>query len=164
MTESTGKRPYARGTLEERFWSKVIKTETCWIWDGAHNGQGYGRLLVEGSKRVYPHRFSYELVHGPIPEGMQIDHMCHDGRCVRPDHLRAVTNKQNGENRAGAYTTSKTGIRGVSRHSQNGNWVASVVHNYRKHHIGSFATIDEAEAAVVEARRRLFTHSDMDLP
>lgn len=61
----------------------------CWIWTGATNGT-YGRI-----NRGLAHRISYELVKGPIPNGLQIDHLCRRPLCVNPDHLEAVTCRTN---------------------------------------------------------------------
>lgn len=78
----------------ERFWSKVDKTDSCWLWTGATAGAGYGQLWV-GGRRVYVHRFAYEQFVGPIPEGFQIDHLCRIHNCVNPAHLEAVTQREN---------------------------------------------------------------------
>jgi hypothetical protein len=88
---------------EQRVWQYVEKTDTCWLWTGTLNDHGYGtlqtmRLSTDG--RRYPnkaHRFVYELLKGPIPEGMELDHKCRIPRCVRPEHLEPVTHKVNME-------------------------------------------------------------------
>lgn len=83
-------------TVEERFWVKVEKTSSCWIWTGSRNGRGYGLFgASSGGAPVRAHRFSYELRFGPIPEGMQLDHLCEVKACVNPDHLEPVTNEEN---------------------------------------------------------------------
>lgn len=66
----------------------------CWEWQGTMFSQGYGALSVRGKNR-YAHRVSYTLHKGPIPPGLVIDHECKNTRCVNPDHLRAVTQRQN---------------------------------------------------------------------
>lgn len=83
----------------ERFFSKVNKTESCWLWTAAHNGLGYGRIRIGGRKGrlVYAHRLSYEIVNGPIPEGLVIDHLCRTPSCVNPSHLEAVSQKTNSQ-------------------------------------------------------------------
>ena len=83
-----------RGTVEARFWSRIVTVEDCWVWTGAQMGKGYGTLW-DGTKTVRAHRFSYELLRGPIPEGLTLDHACRNRLCVKPDHLRPMTNKEN---------------------------------------------------------------------
>jgi hypothetical protein len=81
-------------TTEERFFEKVNKTDTCWLWTGSNNGVGYGEIRIN-NKKVYAHRWSYEHFKGKIPEGMHIDHLCRTPSCVNPDHLEIVTPKEN---------------------------------------------------------------------
>lgn len=80
--------------IEARFWAKVQKTEGCWLWTASTMGGGYGQFRVPG-RSAYAHRFSYELVHGPITNGMVIDHTCSNNRCVNPAHLEVVTQGEN---------------------------------------------------------------------
>ena len=147
--------------VEDRLWLRVNKTETCWLWTGPVDGWGYGHLKMEG-KTLHTHRVSYELSHGTIPKGMVIDHVCHTPRCVRPDHLRLATNKQNCENLLGAHRDSKSGIRGVTRMLDCDRWKAQVRHNRECFYLGLFQSIDDAEAAVIAKRNELFTHNDAD--
>lgn len=140
-----------------RFWAKVDRTGECWPWLGVTNDKGYGQLQLRSGRRLYAHRYSYEIHIGPIPAGHVIDHLCHTRRCVNPAHLRAITPKQNNEHRKGASRISQSGERGVYP-ARNGRWVAQAAHT----HIGTFDTIDEAAEAVRQARLRLMTHSDAD--
>lgn len=91
--------PYLRdpaASLEDRFWAKVNKTETCWLWTAHDNGLGYGQFWVPEKQRlVYAHRFAYELLVGPIPEGLVLDHLCLTPRCVNPRHLEAAAFREN---------------------------------------------------------------------
>jgi hypothetical protein len=81
-------------TAEERFWAKVKKTDTCWLWTAARFRGGYGQFRMD-RKIVSAHRIAYALVKGPIPEGLHIDHICRVRHCVNPDHLEAVTKRVN---------------------------------------------------------------------
>ncbi len=80
---------------EERFWTKVDRRSEseCWEWLGAKS-DGYGRLKVDG-RACRAHRFAYELLVGPIPDEMTLDHLCRNRACVNPAHLEIVTNKDN---------------------------------------------------------------------
>jgi hypothetical protein len=146
----------------ERFWAKVNKTETCWLWTGCDNGKGYGQTFP-GGRTTYAHRYSYVLHNGQIPAGMVIDHKCFNRRCVNPEHLRAVTTKQNLENQQGARKGSSSGVRGVTWHKLYNKWMAQTTHHNKPVYVGYYLTIAEAEQAIIAKRRELFTHSDMDL-
>lgn len=78
---------------EERFWAKVDKTDTCWLWTACKNGDGYGQFALAGMRGA--HRVSYEWAKGAIPEGLEIDHLCRIRHCVNPEHLEAVTHREN---------------------------------------------------------------------
>ena len=79
-----------RQSDQERFWEKVRKTDDCWIWDGAKVKGGYGQCWF-GNQTQYAHRVSYEIAVGPIPAGLEVDHLCRNPSCVNPDHLEPVT-------------------------------------------------------------------------
>lgn len=83
--------------MRERFMSHVIKGAGCWEWAGYHRADGYISFSV-GSKKFKAHRVAYELLVGPIPEGLEIDHICRNRGCVNPKHLRPVTHVQNMKN------------------------------------------------------------------
>ena len=78
----------------EQFYRKVQKTPTCWLWIKGLHEAGYGVVWIDGKNRR-AHRVSYEMAKGPIPPGTQLDHLCRVRRCVNPDHLEAVTQREN---------------------------------------------------------------------
>ena len=149
-----------KASLAERFWAKVNKTETCWLWTGS-TSRGYGYFSIH-PRMIQAYRVSYEMEYGPIPDGVHVDHVCHVPACVRPDHLRATTNKQNAENRNGGRSGSKSGVRGVSWYTRHQKWKVQVGHGGKNHYFGYFDSLEEAEAVAIAERRRLFTHSEMD--
>lgn len=153
--------------IEVRFWELVDKEGPggCWLWTGSLLDTGYGQISVgprASAKRWLAHRLSWELVNGPIPAGMKIDHRCHVPPCVNPAHLRLATTKQNAENRSGAQKGNRSGYRGVSWNCNRGAWMACCQHNGRKVFGGYHSTAELAAEAATELRRVLFTHSDMD--
>jgi hypothetical protein len=73
------------------FWASIdISSSGCWEWQGYVNRSGYGQF-----RGKYAHRGSYEMFRGPIPQGLEIDHLCRNRKCVNPAHLEAVTQKEN---------------------------------------------------------------------
>jgi len=128
---------------ETKFWAKVNKTETCWLWTGATR-MGYGRLRI-GRHIVQAHRYAYELLVGPIPEGLTLDHLCRVRSCVNaPGHLEPVTLRTNV-------------LRGIGRCAQN----ALVTHcpqghpyNVENTYIPRSRTERQCRACRNEAQRR----------
>ena len=82
--------------LPERFWDKVepCPMSGCWHWTAAGTGNGYGQIFFDGKVRM-AHRVSYEVLVSPIPDGLQIDHLCRNRGCCNPTHLEPVTPREN---------------------------------------------------------------------
>lgn len=134
----------------ENFWAKVEKTDTCWLWKASVSVWGYGQCSFDG-KTKRAHRVSYELAKGPIPKGLQIDHTCRVRNCVNPDHLEAVTARENvlrGISPAAVNATKTKCLRG---HSLVGEKARVVINHPVK---GSYRACREC-FAIHERRRKL---------
>lgn len=80
------------GRLPEQFTTLVSpNSDGCWVWIGPRDRQGYGRF----GNRILAYRFVYEAMRGPVPEGLELDHLCRITSCVHPCHLEPVTHREN---------------------------------------------------------------------
>ncbi len=106
-----------RTPLAERFWAKVEKSDGCWTWTGA-NYIGYGQISEGGrdGRLLKAHRVAYELLVGPIPDGLDLDHLCRNPSCVNPAHLEPVTHRENLRRGMGLV-----GINARATHCKNGH-------------------------------------------
>lgn len=98
-------------TLPERYWAKVRKDGPvpqhmphlgpCWSWTACRDTNGYGQMHTGfGNVRIRAHVASWILHNGPIPEGLEVMHLCDNPQCSRIDHLQLGTHRQNFEDAA----------------------------------------------------------------
>lgn len=91
----------------DAFWRRVgMGPNGCWVWLGFTH-KGYGRVSVRG-KTKRAHRVSWELTRGQIPDGLSLDHLCRNERCVNPAHLEPVTHAEN-------VRRGRSGVRQLAR-------------------------------------------------
>jgi hypothetical protein len=145
----------------DRFWSHVdlFADGGHWLWT-SHKVKGYGHFTI-GRNVVKAHRWVYEEMVAPIPDGLEIDHICRVRDCVNPDHLRLATRNQNQENIV-APTNSTTGVRGVTWGRRQRKWKVHAMHLGKTYHGGYFSSLADAERAAIALRNSLFTHNDTD--
>lgn len=82
--------------IERKILSRCVEQDGCWIWTGALT---YGYGVVRWMDRIYR---THRVIYGPVPEGLQLDHLCRNRACCNPAHLEAVTHKVNSLRGVGA--------------------------------------------------------------
>ena len=119
-------------TIPERFVEKIAirPGPACWDWLAGRDHKGYGQFWLDGGTRL-AHRVSYEYANGPIPNGLQLDHLCRNRACVNPAHLEPVTGRDNllrGE--------TKAAMNAAATHCSNGHAFDEVnTYHWRGHRI-----------------------------
>jgi hypothetical protein len=96
-----------RRSISERFWPKVDKNGPvpahrpdlgpCWVWTASRTPAGYGQIANNDRVLVTAHRWAWEQENGPVPDGLELDHLCRNRACVRTSHLEAVTGAVNAQ-------------------------------------------------------------------
>ena len=103
------RRGYVRGEpcrFRMGHWAKAVRkpdyvvedrgySTPCWVWDKVLNSGGYGQAYVPGVGMCLAYKVYFERIHGPVPQGLQLDHLCRVRACVNPDHLEPVTRLEN---------------------------------------------------------------------
>ncbi len=138
---------------EESFLARTAREGECLVWTGTRKPSGYGEIRA-GGRMVRAHRYAWERVNGPIPKGMQVDHICWNPSCVEITHLRLATPSQNVSHIRGPKGESATGVRNVFL-EKNGKFRVQVEKDGVRHR-GTFETLAEASAEAERLRQELF--------
>jgi hypothetical protein len=149
---------------EDWFWTKVDIRDFngCWLWLGPVNWKGYGKFTLYKRRGISAHRYAWELLRGPIPDGHHIDHDnskfgCHNPACCNPDHLQPVLPATNTQRRRGLQSNNTSGERGVHWVQKDRAWRGEVAFTVNGEQTKlSFSSKDRAvvSAWVVEMRER----------
>lgn len=120
--------------------------------------QGYRIVWVDETMRRV-HRLIWEHVHGQIPDGKEIDHINGNRSDNRISNLRLVSRSENLQNRHRPRKNSRSGVKGVAWDEQAGKWLAKIMVCGKRHYLGSFKTVKDAEEAYAHSAMRLHTHN-----
>lgn len=135
---------------EESFTERTKWRGECLIWI-ASTANGYGRMSIDGEKNRSAHRYAWERVNGPVPDGMYIDHICWNKACVNVEHLRLASPSQNTSYQQ--EVRNATGVKCVQYRA--GKYYVSVTKDGESHYGGAFETLEEATEASRNLRQRL---------
>lgn len=114
-------------------------TSRCWIWQGTVTSSGYGQIWDVQARRVrVAHRFMWEEANGPVPEGLELDHLCRVRNCVNPAHLEPVTRREN-VHRGSASKVTDDQAREIRRRREAGEAALSIARDFPISRSGVYA-------------------------
>lgn len=138
-----------------RFDSYCQEEGECLVWKKGRHSEGYGLFTFE-NRSVYAHRYVYERENGPVPDGMFVDHICHNRACVLPEHLRLATPAQNAYNRSGSTRGRRVDLPRNVYLTPSGRYVVIIRKGRRGYNFGTYDTPEEASAVAERKRQELF--------
>jgi|CXWL01.1.fsa_nt_gi hypothetical protein len=146
-----------------KFWDRVTKTATCWLWTGELTGDGYGRFHMDNNNRYRAHRVSYVLAGKELSPKDLLRHKCDNPACVRPSHLKPVDKAQNAWDaiRKGRDTTTITlhkqtsKYRGVWLNKNSNKWMSRITSRGVSKYLGTFKNEKDAANAYNKAARKI---------
>jgi hypothetical protein len=100
---------HIEGPPYKRFWARVLIADGCWEWGGPRSDTGYGKFSISQRLHAKAHRWAWEWMNGPVPDGLSLDHLCRNRGCVNPWHMEPVTHAENvRRGRSGRFHGDKT--------------------------------------------------------
>lgn len=144
------------------FWSKVDKRgpDECWPWLAPLGENGYGSAYIN-RRTGTAHRHSWVLEHGPVPDGLVVDHRCSNRACVNPKHLRTVPQQLNAADRA-YFPNNTSGYRNVHFDKARGQWYGAFRNGDGRVFVGRFDSPEEAAEAVARRKAEYYGYDFRD--
>lgn len=150
-------RPGRNAPLEDRlaYWSMPLVETGCVVWLGTLTESGHSKIGV-GYDQKRAHRVAWELVNGPIPDGLMIDHRCGVRPCINVDHLRLATPAQNSAHLTVMDSRNTSGHRNVFWDKSRGKWMVLIGFDGRYRNFGRFSDKADAIRVANEKREELY--------
>lgn len=147
---------------EDVFDSRYARSDGCWNWKGTCNGYGYGIFLLPGEKPMRAHRYAYERINGPIPEGLVVMHSCDNPACVNPAHLSIGTRDDNNQDkhRKGRHPHGDTHHRTRLSDAKVAEIHAMLAAGFRQNRIAIEFGVDQSTISNIKTGKRRYLVGD----